>query len=439
MPTEECEERELIAFCRERLANFKVPQAVEVPRRDPEEPARQDPAEVPGLASPRAPASGAGLPGCETGYLKVCRARRRALSGPAATRPGYLSSMQGVDAVKTLLIDNYDSFTYNLFQLLAEANGDEPIVVRNDEASWEELRAAATSTTSSSPRGPGSPDHEGDFGVCADAIRERRGAAARRLPRPPGPRLVTAAEVVHAPEVMHGRLSAVLHDDSPLFAGIPREFQAVRYHSLCVEQPLPDELEPIAWTSDGVLMARRAPHAAAVGRAVPPRVDLHRVRPPAARQLPRPDRRACRAAQRRAAGAALAAPAAELRARAVAAAARRSCGCRSSGSTRLYDTERAFVQPLRRQPRRLLARQQQGRRARALLVHGRRRRPARLGDHLRRRPSGEVRVERGGETEVLQESIFDYLEPRDAPRCATSPTTCPSTSTAASSATSATS
>ena len=54
---------------------------------------------------------------------------------------------------------------------------------------------------------------------------------------------------------MHGRLSAVLHEGSPLFAGIPREFQAVRYHSLCVEQPLPEELEPIAWTSDGVLMA----------------------------------------------------------------------------------------------------------------------------------------------------------------------------------------
>ncbi len=54
---------------------------------------------------------------------------------------------------------------------------------------------------------------------------------------------------------MHGRLSAILHEDSPLFAGIPREFQAVRYHSLCVEQPLPAALEAIAWTSDGVLMA----------------------------------------------------------------------------------------------------------------------------------------------------------------------------------------
>ncbi len=66
---------------------------------------------------------------------------------------------------------------------------------------------------------------------------------------------IHGGKVLSAPEVMHGRISAVLHEDSPLFAGIPREFQAVRYHSLCVEQPLPDELEPIAWTSDGVLMA----------------------------------------------------------------------------------------------------------------------------------------------------------------------------------------
>ena len=73
--------------------------------------------------------------------------------------------------MKTLLIDNYDSFTYNLFQLLAEANGDEPIVVRNDEASWEELERLEFDNIVISP-GPGSPDHEGDFGVCAEAIRQ---------------------------------------------------------------------------------------------------------------------------------------------------------------------------------------------------------------------------------------------------------------------------
>ena len=59
---------------------------------------------------------------------------------------------------------------------------------------------------------------------------------------------------------MHGRLSAVYHDDSPLFAGIPQGFQVVRYHSLCVEEPLPAELEATAWTSDGIVMGMSPPH-----------------------------------------------------------------------------------------------------------------------------------------------------------------------------------
>ena len=163
--------------------------------------------------------------------------------------------------MKTLLIDNYDSFTYNLFQLLAEANGDEPIVVRNDEMSWEELARLEFDNIVISP-GPGSPDHEGDFGVCAEAIRRSEAPLLGVCLGHQGLSWVYDGRVVPAPEVMHGRLSAVLHEDSPLFAGIPREFQAVRYHSLCVEQPLPEDLEPIASTSDGVLMAvahRRRP------------------------------------------------------------------------------------------------------------------------------------------------------------------------------------
>jgi para-aminobenzoate synthetase len=156
--------------------------------------------------------------------------------------------------VKTLLIDNYDSFTYNLFQLLAEANGDEPIVVRNDAAEWAQLERLQFDNIVISP-GPGSPDREGDFGVCAQAIRDARVPLLGVCLGHQGLSWIAGGKVVRAPEVMHGRISAVLHEDSPLFAGIPREFQAVRYHSLCVEQPLPDELEPIAWTSDGVLMA----------------------------------------------------------------------------------------------------------------------------------------------------------------------------------------
>ncbi len=156
--------------------------------------------------------------------------------------------------MKTLLIDNYDSFTYNLFQLLAEANGDEPIVVRNDEAGWDELRELEFDNIVISP-GPGRPDREGDFGVCAEAIRRAEVPLLGVCLGHQGLGWANGAIVDNAPEVMHGRLSAVLHEGSPLFAGIPREFQAVRYHSLCVGQPLPEELEPIAWTSDGVLMA----------------------------------------------------------------------------------------------------------------------------------------------------------------------------------------
>jgi para-aminobenzoate synthetase len=163
--------------------------------------------------------------------------------------------------VKTLLLDNYDSFTYNLFQLIAEANGEEPVVVRNDGATWEDLSRWEVDNIVISP-GPGRPDHEKDFGVCADAILKAQVPLLGVCLGHQGLGWIAGAQVVHAPEVMHGRLSAVIHEETPLFAGIPREFQAVRYHSLCVSQPLPDDLEPIAWTSDGVLMAvahRRRP------------------------------------------------------------------------------------------------------------------------------------------------------------------------------------
>ena len=156
--------------------------------------------------------------------------------------------------MKTLLIDNYDSFTYNLFQLLGEVNGEQPEVVRNDEASWDELARLPFDNVVISP-GPGRPENPQDFGVCADAIRH---AEVPLLGVCLGHQGICAAyggHVERAAEAVHGRTSAVLHDGSPLFAGIPREFQAVRYHSLAAGWQLPDELEPTAWTSDGVLMA----------------------------------------------------------------------------------------------------------------------------------------------------------------------------------------
>ena len=156
--------------------------------------------------------------------------------------------------MKTLLIDNYDSFTYNLFQLLAEVNGEEPLVVRNDEAGWDELARLGCDNVVISP-GPGRPEQVEDFGVCADAIRR---AALPLLGVCIGHQGIAALHgtaIVSAPEPLHGRISPVRHDDASLFAGIPSGFAAVRYHSLCVKQPLPHALRGIAWSDDGVLMA----------------------------------------------------------------------------------------------------------------------------------------------------------------------------------------
>ncbi|HEX5983527.1 MAG TPA: chorismate-binding protein, partial [Solirubrobacterales bacterium] len=155
--------------------------------------------------------------------------------------------------MRTLLIDNHDSFTYNLFQLLAEVNGCEPLVVRNDEASWEELARLDFDNVVISP-GPGRPDRTVDFGVCAEAIR--------RCDRPllgvclgmQGMGWAEGGRVDRSPKPMHGRIARIEHDGSPLFAGIPNPFQAVRYHSLALTHPLPAALRETA-TSAGVPMA----------------------------------------------------------------------------------------------------------------------------------------------------------------------------------------
>jgi len=155
--------------------------------------------------------------------------------------------------MRTLLIDNYDSFTYSLFQLLAEVNGIEPLVVRNDEASWEELAQLDFDNVVISP-GPGRSDVEADFGVCAAAIRRCELPLLGVCLGLQGIGSVEGGRVERVPEPMHGRLSAVHHDSSALFAGIPSPFQAVRYHSLGLLRPLPSSLREIA-TSAGIPMA----------------------------------------------------------------------------------------------------------------------------------------------------------------------------------------
>jgi para-aminobenzoate synthetase len=161
----------------------------------------------------------------------------------------------------TLLIDNYDSFTYNLFQLLAEVNGRDPLVVRNDEASWEELSNLDFDNVVISP-GPGRPEEVQDFGVCAEAIRYCKAPLLGVCLGLQGLGWTEGGRVARAPEPVHGRIVAIEHDGSPLLAGIPSPFAAVRYHSLSLAHPLPPSLREVA-TCDGVPMAvehRTRPH-----------------------------------------------------------------------------------------------------------------------------------------------------------------------------------
>ncbi len=157
--------------------------------------------------------------------------------------------------MKTLLIDNYDSFSYNLYQYLAGLNGTPPLVVRNDEASWEALRELEFDNIVISP-GPGHPEVERDFGVCRRAILESPVPLLGVCLGHQGICTAFGGEVREAARPVHGRASAVHHHGGELFRGLPSPFPAVRYHSLQVTV-LPEVLERLAWTDDGVLMALR--------------------------------------------------------------------------------------------------------------------------------------------------------------------------------------
>ncbi|MGA9315241.1 MAG: aminodeoxychorismate synthase component I [Solirubrobacteraceae bacterium] len=155
--------------------------------------------------------------------------------------------------MSTLLVDNYDSYTYNVFHLLAAACGEEPIVVHNDMVSWRALERWDFDAIVLSP-GPGHPARWHDFGVCADILRSSEIPVLGVCLGHQGLGHVLKATVTYAPTVMHGRLSPVKHTGEGLFAGIPQDFDVVRYHSLAVSGSLGEEGREIAWTSDGVVM-----------------------------------------------------------------------------------------------------------------------------------------------------------------------------------------
>ena len=158
--------------------------------------------------------------------------------------------------VRLLIIDNYDSFTYNLVQYLGEL-GAEVDVVRNDDADVDTLMTRAADGLVVSP-GPGRPD---DAGVSVEAIRRFGEAGIPVFGVCLGHQSIGAAygaRIVRASSIMHGKISVVTHDERGVFSGLPKRFEATRYHSLVIEESsVPDSLEISARTDDGEIMGVR--------------------------------------------------------------------------------------------------------------------------------------------------------------------------------------
>jgi anthranilate synthase/aminodeoxychorismate synthase-like glutamine amidotransferase len=158
--------------------------------------------------------------------------------------------------MKIVLLDNYDSFTFNLYQYLAELGG-QPMVFRNDRISLAKLRRLGPERLVISP-GPGSPEDPAYFGICRQVILQL------------GPRIpllgvclghqgiihAFGGRIVRAPTPMHGKTSDIYHNGVGILRGLPAPFEAMRYHSLVGDpESLPACLTATAWTADGVLMA----------------------------------------------------------------------------------------------------------------------------------------------------------------------------------------
>jgi anthranilate synthase/aminodeoxychorismate synthase-like glutamine amidotransferase len=156
---------------------------------------------------------------------------------------------------RVLVVDNYDSFVYNLVQELGEL-GAEPVVFRNDAIDVDGIRAERPDAVLISP-GPGRPD---DGGVSLEAVR-RLGGEIPLLGVCLGHQCIGQAfggEIVAAPHLMHGKTSEIHHDGEGIFAGLPNPFVATRYHSLVVRpESVPPELEVTATSTDGVVMGLR--------------------------------------------------------------------------------------------------------------------------------------------------------------------------------------
>src|SRR5215467_14627406 len=183
--------------------------------------------------------------------MDTVRARQRGSTGRRAD-----SRARGCarSPLRILVIDNYDSFTYNLVQCLARLSRADPTVRRNDER-WRASDLTGFDCVVISP-GPGRPDRAADFGICRAIIEAAEVPLLGVCLGHQGIGYAFGAAITAAPEPMHGRTSLIRHDGDELFAGIPSPFRAVRYHSLMIDQ-VPDVIEVIARSGDGVPMAVR--------------------------------------------------------------------------------------------------------------------------------------------------------------------------------------
>jgi anthranilate synthase/aminodeoxychorismate synthase-like glutamine amidotransferase len=153
-----------------------------------------------------------------------------------------------------VMIDNYDSFTYNLVQYLGEL-GTEIRVFRNDQVTVDEIETLAPDHIVISP-GPGEPKDSGISNVVIRALGTKKPILGVCL----GHQCIAhvyGGKVTRAPRLMHGKTSNVYHNGHGVYSGVPSPFKATRYHSLIVEEPLPDVLEVAAFTRDGEIMGLR--------------------------------------------------------------------------------------------------------------------------------------------------------------------------------------
>ncbi|MCL2717185.1 MAG: aminodeoxychorismate synthase [Lachnospiraceae bacterium] len=152
--------------------------------------------------------------------------------------------------MRTLIIDNYDSFTFNIYQYVAEITGNKPIVIRNNQ-SYKEL---VYDNIIISP-GPGSSDKHEDFGVNLEILQNEDVPILGICLGHQGICVAYSGEVILAREPYHGRIDKIIHNGAPLFNGIPETFNVVRYHSMIMKTPIPDCLEIIGVNDEGIVMA----------------------------------------------------------------------------------------------------------------------------------------------------------------------------------------